>query len=102
MPYSPGGYSWLCVSAEPKNVPMTEKEKTRLDQDVETMENSAIILEDKIHQFHSLCKEYEREAGTEKGEEIFHQLEKLKKEIRTLSKEISRALGDSSEITHLD
>jgi len=101
MPYSPGGYSWLGISAEPKNVPMTDKEKSRLDNDIDTMENAAIFLENKIRRYHALCKQYELEAGTEKGEKIFEQLEILKKEIQHYSKEISRSLEDSSDITHL-
>jgi len=101
MPYSPGGYSWLGVSPEPKNVPMTEKEKTRLNNDVDTMESSVIVLENKILRYQSLCRKYESEAGTEKGEKIFHQLEILKKEIQQLSKKISHSLDDSSDITHL-
>ncbi len=102
MSYTPGGYSWLGIAPEPKNVPMTEKEKSRLDNDMEKMENSAIYLENKIRRYHTLCKHYEEASGTEKGEKILKQLEILKKEIHTLSKEISRTLDDTSDITHLD
>lgn len=102
MPNSPGGYSWLGVSAEPKNVPMTDKEKTRLDADIDAMQHSAIFLEDKIQRYHKLCKDYELSAGSAKGEKIFEQLEILKNEIHTLSKDISRHLDDSADITHLD
>lgn len=101
MPYSPGGYSWLGMAPEPHNVPMRDREKMILDKDIEQMKKTAITLEEKISFYHSLCKEYEKEAGTPKGEKIFHQLEALKKEIKQLSKKISHTLEESSEITHL-
>jgi len=99
---NPGGYSWLGIAPEPKNVPMTEKEKSLLEKEAETMEEAALLLEGKISRYHKLCKKYEIEAGTENGEKIYKELEVLKKEIKQLSKKISRALGESSEITHLD
>jgi hypothetical protein len=102
MPIKPGGYSWLGISPEPKNVPMTEKEKSRLEKDVNAMESAAILLEDKIRLYHELCKKYEIEAGTEKGAEIYRKLDSLKNEIKHLSKEISRSLEESSEITRLE
>lgn len=102
MRYKPGGYSWLGISPEPKNVPLTDKEKTRLENEMDEMERTAILLESKIRHYHELCKEYEAKAGTEKGAEIYQQLNVLKKEIKYLSKEIAHALEDSSDITHLE
>jgi hypothetical protein len=102
MMNTPGGYSWLGISPEPKNVPLTEKEINRLDKEVNSMENAAILLEGKIRRYHELCKIYETEAGTKRGVDIYRQLETLKKEIQYLSKEISRSLEESSEITRLE
>lgn len=102
MHNKPGGYSWLGIAPEPKNVPMTDKEKSCLEKDVDSMESAAIVLEEKIRQYHELCKKYETQAGTETGAEIYRQLEILKREIKNLSKQISRSLEDSSEITHLE
>ncbi|MCH9627880.1 MAG: hypothetical protein K0U10_06675 [Gammaproteobacteria bacterium] len=102
MSYSPGGYSWLGIAPEPKNIPMTEKEKNRLSSDVDSMKRSALSLEEKITRYHALCKKYEREAGTEKGASLLNEMQALKNEIQHLSKEISRSLDDSSDLTHLD
>ncbi len=102
MPYSPGGYSWIGLSPEPKNVPMTEKEKAQLESDIDSMQSAAIQLESKINRYQKLCKRYEVHAGTEKGAEIYHELDGLKKEIEYLSKEISHSLDDTADITHLN
>lgn len=96
MRYSPGGYSWLGVSTQPKNIPMTTKEKTHLHADLKVMRDAALILEDKIQLYNKLCKEYERLAGTKKGAKLYNQIEKVRMEIKELSKLISRSLDESS------
>ena len=101
MSYKPGGYSWLGISPEPKNVPMTEKEKSRLDDDLELMEGCARNLEAKIKRYHSLCVTYETEAGSHKGAEIYEELKVLKGEIHALSIKLSHTLDDTGDITHL-
>lgn len=71
---------------------MTSEEKGHLHDDLKAMLKAAVTLEDKIQSYNRLCKEYEREAGTKKGAKLYMQIEKLRTEIKELSKLISRSL----------
>lgn len=98
-------YGWLNVAKETKqgmNFPLTEKGKKRLDVDCDEMELMACFLEKKIGRYNTLCKQYEKSAGTKKGAKVLEQLDILKDEIDTSAKKLSKTLKDTAHLTHLD
>ncbi|NGX62080.1 MAG: hypothetical protein K940chlam9_01573 [Chlamydiae bacterium] len=104
MRYSPGGYSWLCVTKEPEWQPkesLTEIEHERLEKDCEEMESLSILLRKKTAAYHDLFHQYDPFVGTPKGEKLLLEMEELRKEIKMLSQTLSDALDQTMDLTHL-
>ncbi|NGX53872.1 MAG: hypothetical protein K1000chlam4_00592 [Chlamydiae bacterium] len=97
--YSPGGYSWLCVTAEPKKrrSSLSKAQKRALDRTSKKMDSALSTLERKIERYHALCEKYEDVASSKRGDTILKQLDQLQEDGAVLTKKLLELLEEASD-----
>ncbi len=97
--YSPGGYSWLCVTPEPKKkrASLTKAQKRALERTSKKMDAALSTLERKIERYHTLCENYEEVATSKRGDSILKQLDQLQEDGAVLTKRLMELLDEATD-----